>query len=173
MAGSSAKNWDIFRPTCRADSVPIPGVFVVDSCLPFVVYATNSPVNQKYLTVIYSCIYNNQPTNNTFVYFPNKCLYQASPFSLPFSPLSLPSSLHNIWCLPCKPNPINHYILCALFPSYLRFTGFFLRPFTFLPLPRLCTFAIFMRCDYSPFCTSFFLFGRIYQFFPSVFMHIF
>lgn len=31
-----------------------------------------------------------------------------------------------------------------LFPPYLHFTGFFLRPFTFLPLPRLCTFRIFM-----------------------------
>lgn len=37
--------------------------------------------------VIYSCIYNNQPTNNTFVYFSNKCLYQALHF--PFYSISL------------------------------------------------------------------------------------
>lgn len=75
---AAPKNRDAFRPTCRADSVPIPGVFMVDGCLPFVVYATNSHVNQKYLTIIYGCIYNNQPTNNTFVYSSNKSIYQAS-----------------------------------------------------------------------------------------------
>lgn len=68
---AAPKNRDAFRPTCRAD-------FVVDACLPFVAYATITPVKQKYLTIIYSCIYNNQPTNNTFVYFSNKSIYQAS-----------------------------------------------------------------------------------------------
>jgi hypothetical protein len=84
LPGSSAKNRDAFRPTCRADSVPIPGVFMVDGRLPFVVYATIIHINQKYLTVIYSCIYNNQPTNNTFVYFSNKSISSTSPLFNPY-----------------------------------------------------------------------------------------
>ena len=96
----------------------------------------------------------------------NARAYPFSPSSF-FSPISLPSSLHNIWCLPCKPNPTNHYILYALFPSYLRFTGFSLYTLTFLPLPCLCTFCIFMCPFIHHFVHhSFFLGGFINSFQP-------
>lgn len=34
-------------------------------------------------------------------------------------------------------------------------------------------FSYFYVSIYSPFCTSFFFLGRIYQFLPTVFVHIF
>ena len=115
-----------FCPNAR-----IPGVFVVDSCLPFVVYATNSPVNQKYLTVIYSCIYNNQPTNNafnTFIYFPNKCLYQVYTrfipgLSIPYSPFFLGGFINSCQPFLCISSKIkfltNSLYPCPIWSRYL------------------------------------------------------
>lgn len=113
--------YQVAAPKTGTHSVPLTGQilsharrFCGGRLFTFCCICNNSISQQIIPMVIYSCIYNIQPTNNTFVYFSNKCLYQAS--------LSL----------------LFHYVSI-----------------------------------YSPFCTSFFLFGRIYQFFPTVFVHIF
>lgn len=69
----------------------------------------------------------------------NTWAYPFSPSSF-FLPISLPPSLHNIWYLPYTTNQTNRYILYALFPSYLRFTGFFSAPSLSYPCPIYALF---------------------------------
>lgn len=67
---AAPKNRDAFRPAYQA--------FYGRRLFIFCCICNNSISQLIMPMVIYGCIYNNQPTNNTFVYSSNKSIYQAS-----------------------------------------------------------------------------------------------